>query len=141
MTKDPACVTPDTTVREAAQVMLREEVGMVPVVKGNGDKSLIGVVTDRDIAIRCIAEGRDSSCRVREVMSAHDLATCTQDDDVDSLMQAMRVEKVRRIPIIDERGGLVGIVSQADVLRKTRNASRAEQTIEEISEPGGRHGA
>ena len=141
MTRNPACVTPDATVREAAQVMLREEVGMVPVVESVGGRRLIGVVTDRDIAIRCIAEGRDSSTRVRDVMSASDLATCTQNDDVDSLMDAMREEKVRRIPIVDERGALVGIVSQADVLRKTKNASRAEETIEEISEPGGRHGS
>jgi CBS domain-containing protein len=140
MTKDPACVTPDMTVREAAQVMLREEVGIVPVVDARGDRRLVGVVTDRDIAIRCIAEGRDSSCRVREVMSTSDLATCSQDDDVDALMHAMRKEKVRRIPIVDERGGLVGIVSQADVVRKTSDADRSERTVEEISEPGGRHG-
>ena len=140
MTKDPACVTPDTTVREAAQVMLREEVGLVPVVEARDDRRLVGVITDRDIAIRCIAEGRDASCRVSEVMSADDLATCSQDDDVDALMQAMRKEKVRRVPIVDERGGLVGIVSQADVVRKTSDTDRSERTVEEISEPGGRHG-
>jgi CBS domain-containing protein len=138
MTRNPACVTPNATVREAAQVMLREEVGIIPVVKGDGDNTLVGVVTDRDIAIRCVAEGKDGSCRVRDVMSG-ELATCRQNDDVDSLMSAMRTEKVRRIPIVDERGGLVGIVSQADVVLKTRNDARSEATIEQISEPGGRH--
>jgi CBS domain-containing protein len=140
MTKHPASVTPAATVRDAAQLMLREEVGIVPVVRGDGDNYLVGVVTDRDIAIRCIAEGKDASCRVRDVMSANDLATCSQNDDVATAMEAMRTEKVRRIPIVDERGSLVGIVSQADVVLKTRDGNLAEQTIEEISEPGGRHG-
>jgi CBS domain-containing protein len=139
MTRDPACVTPEATAREAAQVMLREEVGLVPVVEKDGSKRLVGVVTDRDLAIRCVAEGKDGSCSVRDVMSSDSLATCRQSDDVDTLMGAMRSEKVRRIPIVDERGGLVGIVSQADIVRKAKDSARAEETIEEISEPGGRH--
>lgn len=139
MTKDPSCVTPDATVREAAQVMKREDVGVVPVVNGDAEKRLVGIVTDRDIAIRCVAEGKDGTCRVRDVMSSDDLATCSFADDVELVMEAMRTEKVRRIPIVDERGSLVGIVSQADVLRKTRDMNRAGETLEEISEPGGRH--
>ena len=139
MTRNPACVTGDATVREAAQVMLREEVGLVPVIKGSGDNTLVGVVTDRDIAIRCIADGRDGTCRVRDVMSADDLATCSESADVDEVMNAMRTEKVRRIPIVDERGSLVGIVAQADVFTKTRDTHRAGQTVEHISQPGGRH--
>lgn len=139
MTKDPSCVTPDASVREAAQVMKREDVGIVPVIEGQSGRKLVGVVTDRDIAIRCIADGKDGTCRVRDVMSTDDLATCRDSDDVDNLMNAMRTEKVRRIPIVDERGSLVGIVSQADVLRKTSDTSRAGETVEQISEPGGRH--
>ena len=139
MTKDPSCVTADASVREAAQVMKREDVGIVPVVEGKSSRQLVGVVTDRDIAIRCIADGKDGTCSVRDVMSTDDLATCRQSDDVENLMDAMRSEKVRRIPIVDERGSLVGIVSQADVLRKTSDASLAGETVERISEPGGRH--
>ena len=139
MTKDPSCVTPEASVREAAQVMKKEDVGIVPVVEGPSGRRLVGVVTDRDIAIRCIADGKDGTCRVRDVMSTDDIATCYESDDVDNLMNAMRTEKVRRIPIVDERGSLVGIVSQADVLRKTSDTSRAGETVEQISEPGGRH--
>ena len=139
MTRDPSCVTPEATVREAAQLMKREDVGIVPVVEMQAGKRLVGLVTDRDIAIRCVAGGKDGSCRVRDVMSTDDLATCSSNDDVEDVMDAMRTEKVRRIPIVDERGSLVGIVSQADVLTKTRDMNRAGQTIEEISEPGGRH--
>ena len=139
MTKDPSCVTADASVREAAQVMKREDVGIVPVVDERSNRQLVGVVTDRDIAIRCIADGKDGTCRVRDVMSTDDLATCNENDDVDNVMDAMRTEKVRRIPIVDERGSLVGIVSQADVLRKTSDTDRAGKTVERISEPGGRH--
>jgi CBS domain-containing protein len=139
MTKDPSCVTADATVREAAQVMARENVGMVPVVERESNKRLVGVVTDRDIAIRCVAEGKDSSCRVSDVMSSSKLATCTESDEVDNVMQAMQSEKVRRIPIVDERGSLVGIVSQADVVRKANDSREAERTVEMISQPGGRH--
>lgn len=139
MTRDPSSVTADATVREAAQVMKRENVGIVPVVAAQNERRLVGLVTDRDIAIRCIAEGKDGTCRVRDVMSSDELATCRATDDVEHVMSAMRSEKVRRIPIVDERGSLVGIVSQADVLLKTRDTSRAGETVEQISEPGGRH--
>ena len=101
MTRDPSCVTPDATVREAAQVMSREDVGAVPVVDGQTDRRLVGVVTDRDIAIRCVAEGKDGSCRVRDVMSADDIATCTESDSIDDVMQTMSTEKVRRIARIE----------------------------------------
>ena len=139
MTKDPACVTPGATIREAAQLMQREDVGIVPVVDEQGSKRLVGVVTDRDIAIRIVAEGRGSDTRVSEIMSTSDLATCSADDDVAEVMEAMAGEQVRRIPIVDDRGLLVGIVAQADIVRKTRDSDRAERTVEQISQPSGKH--
>lgn len=140
MTRDPSCVTADATVREAAELMRREDVGLVPVVQGGGDRKLVGVVTDRDIAIRCVADGHDGeSCRVREVMSADRLATCRTNDDVGRVMETMGREQVRRIPIVDERGSLVGIVSQADIARKAKDEHRVEDTVERISRPSDRH--
>jgi len=139
MTRDPSCVTPDATVREAAQVMKREDVGIVPVVDAQNSKKLVGVITDRDIAVRCVADGRDGTQRVSDCMTTNKLATCRENDDVDRAMDAMRTEQVRRIPIVDERGSLVGIVAQADIVRKTNNDAKSERTVEQISEPGGRH--
>lgn len=139
MTREPSCVTPDATVREAAQVMKREDVGIVPVVDAKNSKKLVGVITDRDIAIRCVAEGKDANIRVGDCMSSGNVATCGENDDVDRAMDAMRTEQVRRIPIIDERGSLVGIVAQADIVRKATNDAKAENTVEQISQPGGRH--
>ena len=139
MTRNPASVTPDAPASEAAQIMKNEDVGVVPVVENNESRRLVGVVTDRDLAVRLVAEGRDGQSRVRDVMSAGQLHTRGPDDDLDAAMDTMAKEQVRRIPIVDERGTLVGIVSQADVVRKASDESKAEDTIERISEPGGSH--
>lgn len=138
MTRNPTSVTPEAPAREAARIMKNEGVGIVPVVENNDSRKLVGVVTDRDLAVRIVAEGRDGEARVWEVMSG-DLHTCGPDEDIDDVMDTMASEQVRRIPIVDERGALVGILSQADIVRKARDDSKAERTVEQISEPGGRH--
>ena len=139
MTKDPATVTPGTTVRDAAKLMQREDTGILPVVEAEGTKRLVGVVTDRDIAVRVVGEGRDGNTRVSDVMSTGKLATLRPDADVDDAMNTMADEQVRRIPIVDDRGALVGIVAQADVVRKARDDQKSERTVEQISRPSGKH--
>jgi CBS domain-containing protein len=137
MSTNPRCVTPEQDVREAARIMKDENVGVVPVVERDGSRKLIGMLTDRDIAIRVVAEGK-SSAQVREVMSGNP-RTAKADDSVDDVMDLMGREQVRRIPVVDERGELVGIVAQADIVREAMDEKKAERTIEKISEPGGRH--
>lgn len=139
MTRNPSCVTPETPAREAARLMKDEDVGVVPVVEGNGSRTLVGIVTDRDLAVRIVADGQSADTPVRSIMTADRLATGRSDADVDDVMERMAAEKVRRIPIVDERGDLVGIVSQADVARKAKNENRVEDTVERISQPGGSH--
>ena len=139
MTKNPKCVTPETSVREAARLMKQEDVGVLPVVERDGSDRLVGIVTDRDIAIRHVAEGHDSSsCPVREAMTSS-VRTAREDDDVNDVMDVMGKEQIRRIPVINERGALIGIVAQADIVREARDDKRAERTIERISEAGGKH--
>ncbi|HET9797263.1 MAG TPA: CBS domain-containing protein [Gemmatimonadaceae bacterium] len=142
MTKDPHSVSPDTSVSEAARMMKEEDVGLVPVVERVGGAEtrgrLIGVVTDRDIAIRAVAEGRAADAPVRDVMSGG-VKTCSPDDSVEEAMDLMGREQVRRIPIVDERGSLVGVVAQADVVRMQGKDRKAERTVEQISQPGGSH--
>ena len=116
MTREPATVTPGTTVRDAAKLMQREDTGILPVVESEGTKRLVGVVTDRDIAIRIVGEGRDGNTRVSEVMTSSRLATLRPDASVDDLMETMADEQVRRVPIVDDRGTLVGMVTLDDVL-------------------------
>ena len=139
MAKNPRSVTPQTRIQEAARLMKEEDVGILPVVESEGSKRLIGVVTDRDIAIRHVAAGHSSpDCPVREAMSEN-VRTARPGDDVDAVMDLMGSEQVRRIPIVDESGALVGIVAQADIVRETKNDKKSEHTVEKISEPSGKH--
>ena len=139
MSKNPKSVTPQTTVQEAARLMKEEDVGVIPVVESEGSKRLVGLVTDRDLAIRHVAAGHNSSsCPVSEAMSSNP-RTAKAGDSVDDLMDLMGKEQVRRIPIVDDRGALLGIVSQADIVRQAKDDKKAERTVEKISEPGGRH--
>ncbi len=139
MTTNPKSVTPDTPLTDAARIMKSEDVGVVPVVDASSSKRLVGVLTDRDIAIRCVAEGKNAAhCRVSEIMSTAP-QTARENDSVESVMELMSREQVRRIPIVDEKGALVGIVSQADVVLDVRDGKKAEKTVEKISQPGGKH--
>lgn len=138
MSAEPSTVTPDTPITEAARLMKEHNIGMLPVVESEGSRRLIGVVTDRDITIRHVAEGHLSDCRVREAMTDN-VSTCKADEDIDRVMTLMAREQVRRIPIVDERGDLVGIVSQADIVLESGDGKKAEKTLEEISRPYGKH--
>lgn len=140
MSKDPRTVTPDLSVREAARLMKDEDVGVLPVVEAQGgDKRLVGMVTDRDIAIRVVAEGRSGDdARVRDIMSGNP-RTVRENDNVNDVLELMGREQVRRIPVVNERGNVVGIIAQADLTREARDESKVENTIEQISEPGGKH--
>jgi CBS domain-containing protein len=139
MSKDPMCVTPDTPLVEAARIMKTENIGVVPVVESTGSKRLVGVLTDRDIAIRAVAEGRDgATTSVGHVMSS-DVRTSAASDSVEDVMELMGREQVRRIPIVDESGALVGIIAQADIVIEARDDKKAERTVEKISQPSGKH--
>jgi CBS domain-containing protein len=139
MSRNPSSVTPDTPLVEAAQLMKQENIGIVPVVESAGSHRLVGVLTDRDIAVRAVAEGRDgSTTSVGHVMST-DVRSCAPDDSVNDVMELMGREQVRRIPIVDERGALVGIVAQADIVLEAKDDQQAEKTVEKISQPSGKH--
>jgi len=129
MTQNPRTVSPDQTIRDAAQIMRDEDTGVVPITEGD---SLVGVVTDRDIAIRAIAEGKDGQTTVREVAS-QDIVTIDPQQELDEALRLMAQHQVRRLPVVEEDGKLVGIVSQADVARHGDDA-RTGEVVEQISE-------
>ena len=133
MTKNPRVVTPETPVQEAARLMQSEDTGVLPVVENQQSRILVGVVTDRDLALRVVAEGK-TSASVRDAMSSG-VKTAKPGDNVKDVMDLMAKEQVRRIPIVDDAGMVVGIVSQADVVREADD-KRAEKTVEAISQPG-----
>jgi predicted transcriptional regulator len=115
--------------------MRDDNVGPVPVVSDLHEKKLLGIVTDRDLAVHVVAEGRDpKTVRVEEIMSRK-LVNCKAEDDYEKALELMGKYQVRRIPVVDQNGLLVGIISQADVAR--RNAGQAGDVVEEISQPGG----
>ena len=138
MSTEPNTVTPDTPITEAARLMKDHNIGMLPVVESEGSRRLVGVITDRDITIRHVAEGHLSDCPVREAMTDN-VSTCKADENVERVMNLMAQEQVRRIPIVDDRGDLVGVVSQADIVLESGDGKKAEKTVEQISRPYGKH--
>lgn len=134
MTESPACCDLNDTVDEAAKLMQRENVGPIPVVQSKTDKKLAGMVTDRDLAIKVIAAGRDPKhTRLSEIMSRN-LITCRPDDDLDCALRMMSENQVRRLPIMAESGRLLGIISQADLARQM-DERHVGAVVEDISQP------
>jgi CBS domain-containing protein len=139
MARNPTCVTPDTALIDAARLMKQENIGVVPVVESDSSRRLVGVLTDRDITVRAVAEGRDGgSTSVGHIMTS-EVRSCAPDDSVSDVMELMGTEQVRRVPIVDERGTLVGIVAQADIVLEAKDDKKAEKTVEQISQPTGKH--
>jgi CBS domain-containing protein len=141
MTKSPACCTPESTVREAARLMLEHDCGCIPVVEKDGTR-LVGVVTDRDIACRCVAEGGGPETPVKEIMTS-DPRCCHPEDDVAAVEQIMMQAQIRRVPVVDARGDCVGMIAQADLALNDKAVSEKElgRVVERISEPGHRESA
>src|SRR5881392_174394 len=130
MTSNPCSIDSDKSVAYAAKMMRDEDVGLAPIVEGN---RLVGTVTDRDIAIRVVAEGKDpQSTTVREVAST-DLVTVDPQQDLDEALRLMAQHQVRRLPVVEEDGRLVGVVAQADVAREGDDA-KTGQVVQEISD-------
>jgi CBS domain-containing protein len=129
MTPNPSTVSSDSPVTGAAKIMRDEDVGIVPIVEGD---RLVGTVTDRDIAIRVIAEGKEpQSTTVREIASTQ-LVTIDPEQDLDEAARLMAKHQVRRLPVVEEDGRLVGILAQADLARIGED-SKTGQVVEEIS--------
>ena len=133
MTDNPVCCLPSDSVSQAARVMRREHIGPVPVVSDERTREIIGIVTDRDLAIKVVAESRDPNrTTVGDVMT-HTIIVCREDDDLSSAIAAMEEYEIRRIPVIDHGGYLVGIISQADLTMRSHEQVVSATMIEEIS--------
>jgi len=136
MTAQPACCTPDDTIREAARLMRENDCGCIPVVEDKKSNRLQGVVTDRDLACRCTAEGKGPDTLVKEAMSRNPTC-CGPDHDVEAVEKIMAEAQVRRVPVVDDRGCCIGIIAQADLALTAGAASDSEvgRVVERISEP------
>jgi CBS domain-containing protein len=134
MTRDVVTGTPENTIVEVARLMKTEDIGPVLIVDNEQSKTLVGIVTDRDIVVKVIADGQDPrTTRVGDVMSKK-LVTCRADDDVDVAMKAMAQFQLRRIPVVGENMKLLGIISQADVATRVDAPEKTGEIVKEISE-------
>jgi CBS domain-containing protein len=129
MTSDPCAIDADKSVAYAAKMMREEDVGLAPIVEGD---KLVGMLTDRDITIRVVAEGRNpDQVKVSEVASKQ-VVTIDPQQDLDEALRIMAKHQVRRLPVVEEDGKLVGVVAQADIAREGDDKQTGE-LVEEIS--------
>lgn len=134
MSRDVRTVTSKQQIQEAALIMLAGDVGALPVSEND---RLVGMITDRDIAVRGVAAGKGPSAKVEEVMS-REIRYCFEDEDTAHVSQNMGEQKIRRLPVVDRDKRLVGVVSLADLALLTRSGS-ATAALTGISKPGGNH--
>jgi CBS domain-containing protein len=135
MTREVETVTPDTTLQEAAKLMARVDAGALPILEND---RLSGIITDRDIAVRAVGEGRDpATTKVRDIMSAQ-VRHVAEDDNVEEIADLMAELQVRRLPVVNRERRVVGIVSLGDIAREKKPRTAGE-ALQGISRPGGQH--
>jgi len=136
MTHHPVFCLASDTVDRAAQLMRQEDVGSLPVLENHQSKKLLGIITDRDIAVKVVADARDARrMRVQEVMTRTPV-TSQADNDLQVALNAMAANQVRRIPIVDDQNEIVGIISQSDVATRVSEPTRTAELVKEISKSG-----
>jgi len=136
MTKDPTCCVASDSAVEAASIMRDEHAGIVPVIENEQSRRVVGVVTDRDLCMNVVAEGRDPrSVRVEQCMTTT-VVTCSPNDAVEKVTELMRENQIRRVPVVNEGGELQGIVSLGDIVgRATIKTAQTHETLKEVSAP------
>lgn len=134
MTSDPVCCLPTDTAQKVAQLLREHDIGSLPVVSAKDDLHVVGVVTDRDICIKVVAEGGDPKKTSIEKCMTPDPAVCREGENLNNCERLMEEYQVRRIPVVDGEGNLIGIVAQADIARKER-PEKVKEVVAEISKP------
>lgn len=134
MTKNPICALRKDTVVMVAQIMKERDIGPVPVVSDTTSRTLIGIVTDRDLTLKVVATGHDPNNILAEDVMTKDVVTCRADDDVQTALDAMAKHQLRRIPVVDENDSLVGIIAQADVATRMDEPEKTGEVVKEISQ-------
>ena len=134
MTPIPQCCTPDDSIIEVARVMVQYDVGVVPIVESQDTRRILGIITDRDIVLRVVAEGRDPNevISVREVMT-NEVVSISPNADTLHAEEKMKEHQIRRVPVVDDHGSIVGIVTMAD-LAKVADEQQLGDTVKGITE-------
>jgi len=134
MTRNPACCSPETTIVEVARMMKDFDCGEIPVARPNGDRKLLGVITDRDIVCRIVAVGKDLSTTTVENAMSTPVVSVTPETTLDECLSLMESHQIRRVPVVDAQGICCGIVSQADVASGAPPQDTAE-LVKGVSRP------
>ncbi len=133
MTSVLTCCTPGDTAHVVAQSLKAHDVGSLPVIDSHEGKKVVGIVTDRDLALKVVAEGRDPrTTKIQDIMS-RDMVMCEVDDDWQLALDAMAKHQLRRIPVVDDRGLIMGIITQADVATRIEQPEVTAKVVEKIS--------
>jgi CBS domain-containing protein len=136
MTRDPHCCQPTETVARVAQLMKTQDVGSVLICEDDQSKKLLGIVTDRDLTLKVVVGSRDANAlKAQDVMTRQPF-TCLPEDDAQKALDAMGNHQVRRIPVVDNNGRLVGIIAQADVATRMKEPEKVAGMLGKISKPG-----
>ena len=134
MTTDPACCTADASLEEVAKAMVEHDCGEIPIVRSSTDKSLLGVVTDRDIVCRLVAQGRNPVDEAAESCMSSPVVSVRESTPIEDCAKLMEDNQIRRVPVVNGGGMVCGIVSQADI---AKNASRkiTADLVKDVSQP------
>jgi CBS domain-containing protein len=135
MTREVRLARPEQTIREVARLMGELDIGAIPVEEND---RLVGMITDRDIAVRAVGEGRGADTPVRDVMS-REIKYCFDDQSIDEVTQNMGDLRIRRLPVVNRDKRLVGILSLGDLAVENRWQDEAGEALSQISQPGGQH--
>jgi len=138
MTKKPVFCLPNDMVVKAAKLMKSENVGSIPVVESEQTQELIGIVTDRDLVLKIVAEGLDAKSTKIEAAMTRKVVTCLADDDLQKIVDTMSKHQLRRIPVINKNNEILGMISQADVAIHYDHPKRTAAMIKEISQANGK---
>ena len=134
MTKKAICCLPNDPVSKAAQLMRSENIGSIPVVEDQQNKKLVGIVTDRDLALKIVAEGRDANSTQVEAVMTRKVVTCRAEDDLQKALNAMAEHQLRRIPVVENDYRVVGIIAQADVATRADQPGKTAEMLKDISQ-------
>jgi CBS domain-containing protein len=135
MTKNPVCCLPGDMVAVAAKLMKSGNIGSIPVIENQQTQKLVGIVTDRDLALKVVAEERDTKSTKVEAVMTHKVVTCHAEDDTQKALDAMSEHQLRRIPIVDSDNKILGIIAQADVATRVNQSEKTAAMVKGISKP------
>jgi CBS domain-containing protein len=138
MTKNPVCCVPSDLVSKAADLMKNNHIGSIPVIENEQNQKLIGIITDRDLTLRIVAEGLDAKSTKVETVMTRKVITCLAEDDLQKALDAMSENQLRRMPIVDDENKIIGIIAQADVATRVDHPKKTAAMVKEISQANGK---